>query len=174
MQSSDVMASVKLKNNLPTDRALKRIFDAVPILERHEVSDKTVAVAAKIVVARAKQLTPRGNEEDRRKRSASQRSKADWNYPLWKTTAYVTRKYGNAAGLAVIGTRWPKGNKAYFFTSPKGRRQVLWGRRTGRVIAQVRNWIVQAFDETKSAQISAMKNKLKELMDDIWRRSSRG
>jgi hypothetical protein len=89
--------------------------------------------------------------------------------------------------LAVIGPRWPKGNKAYFNTSPKGNAGHRWGKagqqyqrtRNGRTEtytaiaakprSQIRNWIVQAFDETKSQQLAAMKAKLTELTDKMMR-----
>jgi hypothetical protein len=158
-----------VKINLPSDAELKRMFDAVPVLERYSVSDKVVRAGAKHIVNRARQLAPRSTQVDREKRSKSQRASADWNYPLWKTIKLVVRKYARAAGVGVVGPEWPKGNKAYFNTSPRGRQQVLWGKRTGRTIPQIRNWIVQAFDETKQKQLASMKSKLKELMDDIWR-----
>lgn len=153
---------------LPTDAELERIFNAVPILERYKVGDKVTRAGAAVVVRRARQLAPRSTPEDRAKRSASQRKAADWDTPLWKTIAFVVRGYRRGA-TAVIGPRWPVGNKAYFNTSPSGRRQVLWGVRTGRTIAQIRNWIVQAFDETRSEQLAAMKTKLTQLMNDIWK-----
>jgi hypothetical protein len=155
-------------DKMPTDAELKRMFDAVPILEQYKVSDKVVRAGSAPIVTRARQLAPRSTPEDRAKRSKKQRAAADWDHPLWKTIKRVVRKYKNARGIAVVGPEWPKGNKAYFNTSPRGRRQVLWGRSTGRTIAQVRNWIVQAFDETKPQQLAAMKAKLKTLMREIW------
>ena len=156
-----------IRHNLPTDNELGRIFNAVPILERHKVADKVLTAGAQPIVKRARQLAPRSSQEDRDKRSAKQRASGDWDYPLWKTIKRVIRKY-RTGGYAVIGPEWPKGNKAYFNTSPSGRRQVLWGRPTGRTVAAVRNWIAQAFDETRGAQLTQMKAKLKSLMQDIW------
>lgn len=160
---------IDISHNLPSDAELDRMFNAVPILDRHKVADKVLRAGAKPIVKRAQQLAPRSTQEDRDKRTDAQRSSADWDYPLWKTIKHVVRKY-RTGGFAAIGPEWPKGNKAYFNTSPKGRKQVLWGRVTGRVIPQVRNWIVQAFDETKSQQLGAIKAKLKTVLDDIWKR----
>jgi hypothetical protein len=160
---------IDIKHNLPSDKELARMFDAVPILDRHKVADKVLKAGAKPVVKRARQLAPRSTQADRDKRSDKQRGAADWDYPLWKTIAHVVRKY-RTGGFAAIGPRWPKGNKAYFNTSPKGRRQVLWGKPTGRTLPQIRNWIVQAFDETKGQQLGAMKAKLKTVTNEIWRR----
>ena len=153
---------------MPTDAELKKMFDAVPILDQYRVSDQVLRAGSAPIVKRARQLAPRSTQEDRNKRSRKQRQSADWDYPLWKTIKRVVRKYNNARGVAVVGPEWPKGNKAYFNTSPSGREQVFWGNRTGRTVKQVRNWIVQAFDETKSQQLSAMKTKLQKLMREIW------
>lgn len=154
--------------NMPTDAELDKMFNAVPILEQYRVTDQVLNAGSHPIVKRARQLAPRSSKADRDKRSKTQRESADWNYPLWKTIKRVVRKYQRARGIAVVGPEWPRGNKAYFNTSPSGRRQVLWGHRTGRTIAQVRNWIVQAFDETKREQLAAMKAKLKEKMREIW------
>lgn len=168
------MAKNALDFQFPTDAEIKRMFDAVPVLERYGVADKVVRAGSDVVLQRARQLTPRSSPEDRRKRSSTQRQAADWDYPLHRAMARVVRKYRRARGVAVIGPRWPKGNKAYLFTSPSGRKRVFWGHlpRLGGLSAiapQVRNWIVQAFDETRGEQNAVMKATLKRLMDEIWR-----
>lgn len=164
------MARMKLDmTGMPTDGELNRMFDAVPALERYQVGDKTVRAGSSPVVKRARQLAPRATQKDRDKRARKQKSEANWNIPLHKTIARVVRKYRQARAFAVIGPKHPEGNKAHFNTSPSGRRQVLWGRRTGKVVAQIRNWIVQAFDETKPQQLNAMKSKLQSLMDQVWK-----
>lgn len=158
-----------IKLQLPTDAEINRMFDAVPILERYAVMNQTITAGAKPIVTRARQLAPRSKPEDRAKRSKKQQAAADWEFPLWKTIKVVYRKYSRTQ-VAVVGPEWPKGNKAYFNTSPNGRRQVLWGRVTGAIIPQIRNWIVQAFDETRPQQLDAMKKKLRLLLDQIWKR----
>ena len=156
-----------LKIEFPSDAELKKMFDAVPRLQRYNVSDKAVNAAARIVARRAKQLAPRQTAQQRKKRSAKQAKEANWNIPLYQTIAVVVRKYAiNAAGI--VGPKWPDGNKAYFNTGPGGRRQVLWGKHTGVVVPQIRNWIVKAFDETKTQQLEAMKKSLKKSMKELW------
>ena len=155
--------------DFPTDAELNRMFDAIPKLEKFGVLDKTCKAGADVVMKRARELAPRSTEVSRNKRSKSQQSKADWNYPLWKTIKRIVRKYQNRYGVAVIGPEWPKGNKAYFNTSPKGRKQVLWGKRTGRVVPQIRDWIVQAFDETRPQQLASIKEKLTQLTDQMMK-----
>lgn len=159
-----------IKMNLPTDAELTRMFDMAPKLEKYRVVDQAVQAASAPVVKRARELAPRSAVTgSAKKRSKSQRDKADWNYPLWKTIKRVIRKYSNRYGLAIVGPEWPKGNKAYFNTSPNGRREVLWGKPTGRVVQAIRNFIVQAFDETKPEQLDAMKKSLQKTTDQVMR-----
>jgi len=163
------MASIDLDTkNLPTDAELEQMFDAVPILKRHSVSDKTVRAGAKPIVKRARQLAPRSSKTgSAKKRSKNQRKGADWETPLWKTIKMVVRKY-SANAAAIVGPEWPAGNKAYFNTSPRGRRKFLWGKDTGETVPQIRNWIVKAYDETRPEQLKAMKDKLTQLMKQVW------
>lgn len=154
---------------LPSDAELNAMFNAAPKLERFGVADKAARAGGSVVVKRARQLAPRSSKTgSTRKRSGSQRELADWDYPLWKTIKQVVRKYSYNAS-AIVGPEWPKGNKVYFNTGPNGRREVLWGRVTGRTVPQVRNWIVRAFDETRPAQLEAMKKKLRSTLDQVWK-----
>lgn len=169
---------VDVRIDMPSDAELSRMFDAVPLLDRHQVFDKVLRAGARPVVTRAKQLAPRSSKTGSKDKwskkmlvdggaGGTPRGKAET--PLWKTIALVVRKYMKG-GVSVVGPKWPEGNKAYFNTGPSGRRQFLWGRNTGVVVAQIRNWIVQAFEETKPLQLSAMKKKLRQLMQEIWER----
>ena len=161
--------------DLPTDAELRQMFDAVPQLKRYSVGDKVVRAGGAVVVKRARQLAPRSSRTGSTQKwgksmfvdggtGGTARSRSE--KPLWKTIKQVVRKY-SANAASIIGPEWPDGNKVYFFSSPKGRREVLWGTRTGRTII-VRNWIVQAFDETRSEQLRVMKTKLQQLMREIW------
>jgi hypothetical protein len=158
-----------IKTNMPTDAELDRMFDAVDKLERYAVGDAVIKAGVEPIVKRARELAPRSSKTGTaKKRSRTQINAANWNIPLWKTIKRVVRKYQKGT-IGVVGPEWPAGNKAYFNTSPKGRRQVLWGKVTGKVVAQIRNWIVQAFDETKPEQLEAMKAKLKEKIDQMMK-----
>lgn len=179
------MSAMHFDFQLPTDQEIEEMFNVAAKLDRYQVADQVVRAAAAPVLARARELCPRSdNTGTARKRSAKQRASADWDTPLWKTIKLVVRKYAYS-GFAVIGPSWPKGNKAYFNTSPKGNKGHLWGyegksypRKDGgnhiagqaKPRAQIRNWIVQAFDETKPQQIEATKTKLRELCDKMFRR----
>jgi len=159
---------------LPSDAELNAMFNAAPKLERFAVADKATRAGGTVIVKRARQLAPKQTGRNRwskkmyidggtggTPRSANEK-------PLWKTIKQVVRKYSyNAA--SVVGPEWHEGNKAYFNTGPDGRRQVLWGKVTGRTVPQIRNWIVQAFDQTEAAQLEAMKKKLKTVLDQYWK-----
>jgi len=157
-----------IKLGLPSDADLNKMFNAVPILERHKVGDKVIREGTKPVVKRARELAPRDRVGHGKKRSKNQQGAANWTIPLWKTIAQVVRKY-DVRTTGVVGPKWPDGNKAYFNTSPKGRKVWYWGKDTGKTAAQVRNWIVEAFEDTKPQQLEGMKQKLKTVMDEVWR-----
>jgi hypothetical protein len=154
---------------LPSDAELKKMFDAVPQLRKHDVMAASVRAATQIISKKAKELAPRSTPEDRKKRSKTQRKSADWEgTPLHTTIGHVVRKYDKAA-FGVAGPRFPHGNKAYFNQPRSGsRRHVLWGRDVGRVMTVVRNWMMDAFEMTQSQQLSAMKKVLKQKLDEMW------
>lgn len=157
-----------IRIEMPSDDELKRMFDAVAVLDRYKIGDQVVKSGVDPIVRRARQLAPRDRSGHGMKRSKNQKAAANWNYPLWKTIKRVIRKYQRGT-LGVVGPEWPLGNKAYFNTSPGGREVYYWGKAAGKVAPQIRNWIMQAFEETRSEQLSIMKNKLRELMDKAWR-----
>jgi hypothetical protein len=170
-----VSNSLDVTFDLPLDGELATMFNVADKFYQKQAASKIIAAGVAPVVARARNLAPRSTQEARSKRSRKQQSEADWNYPLWKTINYVIRDYKkHSAG--VIGPEWPKGNKAYFNTSPKGRSRKLWGRDPNLlgdnplslIAPQIRNWIVQAFDETKTQQRDIVKAKLIEMMDEIF------
>lgn len=165
------MSKLEFKSSLPSDAELAAMFDMVPKLERYQVGDKVTRAAGKIVLDRVKQLTPRSSVTgSSKKRSSKQRGGADWdNTPLWKGMAMAVRKYATSTWVWV-GPRWREGQKIYFIAEWKKqtRRAFYWGR-PGPIVRKLRNWIVQAFDETKSQQLSAMKSVLTTEIDRVMR-----
>ena len=125
---------------------LSRIFDAHPFLDRYKVLDKALRVVARIIVKKAKENTPRGKEEDRRKRSKKQRAEANWEKQLWKTITFKLVKYENGS-LVIIGPKWPDGNKAHFLRSKDGRRVFYWGRDAGKIAPPHEDWLKRSFQE---------------------------
>lgn len=165
------MSKLEFKSDLPSDAELEAQWNMIPKLDRFAVGDKVTRAAGKIVLDRVKQLTPRSSQTGTaKKRAKTQRDGADWAPPLWKGMSMAVRKYATST-WAWVGPRWRDGQKIYFIGEWKRqtRRQVLWGKVTGKVVRKLRNWIVQAFDETKSQQLSAMKSTLTTEIDKVMR-----
>lgn len=161
---------------LPTDKELNKLFDAVPVLNRHQVADKTVRAGVKPITTRARQLIPRSSESDRAKRSTKQRqSSPGLDYPLWKTVKAVVRKGNSAGAIAVTGPEFKgsmsAGQKIYLIAEhkKKGRRVFYWGKDANRTKLKIRNVMLQAADETRPQQLANMKSVLKRELDRIWR-----
>jgi hypothetical protein len=142
---------------------------------RTGVAMDAVEAAGKVIVARAKELAPRGSQTGTsRKRSKKQSGAARWNIELHTTIGMVQRQ--NKKGtVSIIGPKWPDGNKAYFNTSPAGRQRKLWGSNPtaasglSTVAPQIRNWIVQAAEETRGAQLAAMRAVIEPEMREAMR-----
>ena len=159
---------VTLESNLPSDAALQTMFGTVGTFEKYKVGDRVVTAGTNPILKRAKELAPRDRSGHGDKRSQSQKAKARWNIPLHTTIKRKVWK-GNKGAVGIVGPTWPDGNKAYFDTSPNGRRIFYWGKSSGKVKITVRNWIVQAADETRHEQLDAMKSKLQEAIDEVIR-----
>lgn len=160
---------------LPSDAELKKMFDAVPQLNRYEVADAVVAAGIKPITGRARRLIPRSKPADRAKRSKKQReTNPGLDDPLWKSVRHVVRKAGRGGAVAVSGPEF-KGKagasqKIYLVAEhkQKGRRMFFWGRDGGRTKLKIRNVMIQAAEETKPEQLAAMKVPLKKKMDQVW------
>jgi len=171
---------IDMKIKLPTDAELKKMFDAVPILERYQVSDKVVRAGSAPITRRARQLMPRSKASDRekwnkeRKQGKGRPAGLD-KTALWKTVKLVVRPGRQASALAVTGPEFTgkdgAGQKIYLVAEHKqrGRRMIFWGRDGGRTKLKIRNVMVQAADETRGESLANMKAKLKTLMDTLWR-----
>ena len=162
-------------DRLPTDAEIRKMFDAVPALEKHKVADSVVRAGIKPITARARLLVPRSKASDRAKRSKEQRrTNPGLDSPLWKTIKHVVRTGGNASAVAVSGAEYTgaggPGQKIYLVAEhkKKGRRMFFWGKDGHRTKLKIRNVMIQAAEETRSAQLSAMKSKLKAKLDEVW------
>jgi hypothetical protein len=156
-----------LQLKLPSDAEIKKMFDAVPILDRYKVGDKAIRAGVRPIIKRARQLAPLDRKDHRKKRSKKQGAEANWEIRLWRTIASVVRKYDTKA-VGIVGPKWPDGNKAYFSTAPGGRQVFYWGKNAGKRKAQIRNWIVKASEETRSQQLRAITRELQKSMKQIW------
>ena len=174
------MSKVDVKIKFPSDAELKKMFDAVPMLERYAVGDKVVSAGCRPITNRARQLMPRSKEADKKKWNKERKAGTGrWagldKTPLWKTVKMVVRKGSKASAIAVTGPEFTgaggAGQKIYLVAEHKqrGRRMIFWGRDGGRTKLKIRNVMVQAAEEVRSQTLAAMKAKLTTLMDQIWR-----
>lgn len=161
--------------HLPSDAEIRKMFDAVPSLEKHKVADTVVRAGIKPITKRARMLIPRSSAADRAKRSKTQRmNNPGLDDPLWKTVKHVVRKGGNASAVAVSGAEYTgqggPGQKIYLIAEhkKKGRRVFYWGRDANLTRLKIRNVMVQAADETRAEQLAAMKGQLKKKLDEVW------
>ena len=166
---------MKIVTKLPTDAEVAAMFDAVPKLQRYAVAESVVRAGVKPITTRARQLIPRSEPEDRAKRSSNQRkTNPGLDDPLWKTVKHVVRSGRNAAAVAVSGPEFESnrnvGQKIYLIAEhkQKGRRVFYWGKDAGITRVKIRNVMVQAAEETKQQQLTAIKAMLKKKMDQVW------
>ena len=164
----------------PKEGDIKKMFDAVPILERHQVGSKATRAGARPVLSSAKSKAKSLYNGKRTRQGWSRnmfRQKIDGGQGrslteerIWKTLGMVVRKYDRGSAIAVVGTRWPAGNVIHYH-GPKagGRRVFYWGRDAGRTKLFV-DFLKQSFDETKQEQSAAIRESLKKSMRDIWER----
>lgn len=115
-----------------------------------KVADEGMKKANKYVRTRARQMAPRSSKTgSAKKRSKKQRESADWETPLHKTIKSKIHKSKDGS-VGVIGPSWPKGNKAYFNLSERGRQVVYWGKRQGTTYKQ-EDWLKKSLDESRDA-----------------------
>jgi len=185
-----------IKMDIPVDAELARMLNMDDRIDRFKLFDKALTAASGPVIRRARQLcwdgqkaapgAPSGNSAKRSwyqrngveppwakwiKRGKTKRNKygkVDWETQLKTTIGRVVRKYSRK-GIAVIGPSWPKGNKAYFNAGKNGRDVWYWGDDQGFKKKAMRNFIVQAFDETKNEQQQLMKAQVKTLLDQMMK-----
>lgn len=160
--------AIDFDGNFPSDAEIKKMFDAVPQLRRHDVMNAATRAAADVVVKAARKEAPRSKPEHIRAQSKSIRARFGGRKPLWKTVKRVIRR-GNTSSLAVIGPEYPEGNIAYFNQPREGqRRHVFWGRDTGRMYIVRRNWLAVAFDGSRASQLASMKRVLRQKLQEMW------
>lgn len=129
--------------------------------------DKAVGKAGTVVAKRARAIAP-NSKKSGTKEKQSAKAKSIWNKQVRSMIRSVVRRYPTAA-VAVIGPKAPEGNAAHFLQE-KPRKHVLWGKATSlKPMRIARDWIVQAFDETKQEQFSAMESSLRSDIDGVMR-----
>lgn len=131
----------------PTDRALK---SSMTVLQR-----KAIALAP----------------DSRRTGTRQKQSKASrkiWHGTLRKLIRTKLIRYQTGA-YGLVGPKSPEGNMANFVNGVP-RRMVLWGKVTRVAMYRyTRNWLVQANDESRAEQLSAIQTSLTKDIDKIMR-----
>lgn len=160
-----------MKASLSTEgmKELDDLLNQIPELVRATGGplDRAVAKAGLVIKRRAKQLAPNSNQTNTREKQSA-KSKKIWNHKLRDTITSVVRKYENYA-LVIVGPKNPQGNAAHF-NQEKPRTHVLWGKATRIQRTKTeRDWIVQAFDETKGEQNEAIRQSLQTEIDKVMR-----
>ena len=161
--------ALTIQINLPSDAEIKRMFDAVPLLRKHDVSGAVVREGAKAIAKQAKIEAPRSNPADTRKQSKSHRDKWGVAVKLHTTIGYVVRKGKRGMSYAIIGPKFPDGNKAYL-NQPRerSRKHMLWGHDRGRTYVARRNWILVAAERSRGSQIAGITKVMKQKMSEMW------
>lgn len=142
-------------------RKLDAALEQLPVKVQLAALESGVRPAAKVLQQRVKELTPRSRTSGSSRLWSKKTKAARSGEPeLRATVATKVLKPKNNIASALVGFRWPTGNKAHFVLPMKKstRKVVLWGRVTGREVAKHNDWLRQAFDETRQKQISAFEN----------------
>ena len=160
--------SNKVSLSIKGDKELEQLLAQLPILvvSSGGPTDKSMRKAGAIVRTRAKQLAPRSNKNPNGNSRDKQSAKArrTWSRKLSETIRSKVVKYPTTS-VAIVGPKSPEGNMANFMQE-KPRRLVLWGKATMTKPYRIaRNWITQAFDETKSQQDTAIRQVLRQEID---------
>lgn len=157
--------AVRVELDMRGDRELLNLLERLPklVVAAGGPTDRAVRAGANVVAKRARQLAPSSKKTGTR-RLQSLKSRKIWSETLREQIKVKLVKYPNSS-YAVIGPKSPQGNMSYF-VSGKERRHVLWGKATAVAMYRYkRNWMLQASDETKSQQLSAMRKSLTKDID---------
>lgn len=151
------------------DKELDNLLRKLPVLvvSSGGPTDKAVRAAGAIVRDRAKALAPDSKRTGSRAKQSA-KAKRIWTGKLRRLVRSRIRRYPKHS-VAIIGPKNPEGNMAHFMKE-QGRRHVLWGKATRVQQYRVaRNWITQAFDETRTQQNAAMVASLKKSIAENMR-----
>ena len=142
------------------EKELNRILSTVPGLMQAAAFEGGLRPAANVVKRRLKELTPKSKQNSkggRDKWSAKTRESRGGEKELHQETAVKLLRPKNRSAAALIGYRWPGGNKGHFVIPMKKdtRRQVLWGRDTGKEVRKGDDILKRSLDETRQAASTA-------------------
>lgn len=144
----------------------------IPLLMRLGPAERILKAMAKPIVVRAKAIAPNsrassGKDGPTRDKMSSE-TKAKWPESGKNHIKTIYRK-GDGGGYLVIGADDPLGNGLNFDASDRGRKVFYWGVDSGKVkrVEPSQRFMQKAFDETKSAQVSAGNAQLEKEMKEL-------
>lgn len=159
--------SVKVQITTTGQRELEAFLERLPVLVRSQggPQDTAIRAANQIVLKRARQLAPVSKKTGTEKKQ-SRKSREQWSQEVRRQLASKVKRY-DLVTVGLVGAKHPYGNAAHFMQE-KPRRHVLWGKASAiRGYRVMRNWIVQAFEETRSQQLAAIEVALRKKFSEF-------
>lgn len=142
------------------DATVIALLDKLPklLVSAGGPADRAMKAATTVLQQRAVAVAPDSRRTGSRKRQ-SKKSKAIWTGKLNQKIRKKIIRF-NTGVFGLVGPKSPEGNMANF-VSGKQRKLVLWGKKTRSTPYRYqRNWMLQAFDESRSGQLAAMRSVL--------------
>ena len=139
----------------------------IPVLMRLGPAERILKAMAKPIVVRAKAIAPNSRTSGTRDKMSAE-AKAKWPESGKNHIKMIYRK-GEGGGYLVIGANDPLGNSLNFDSSNKGRKVFYWGVDSGKIkrVEPSQRFMQKAFDETRSAQVSAGNAQLEKEMKEL-------
>lgn len=159
----------ELKVSISGEEKILALLDQLPALVAAQGGpvDRAITQAGDLIVVRAKELAPDSKLTGSRNKQ-SKKSREIWSKKLRNTIRKKIVKYPKTT-VAIVGPKSPEGNMAHFMQEDV-RRHVLWGNENNvRTYRIQRNWITQAFDETRSEQLKVIEDVLRDEIDKVVR-----
>ena len=139
----------------------------IPVLMRLGPAERILKAMAKPIVVRAKAIAPNSRTSGTRDKMSSE-AKAKWPESGKNHIRMIYRK-GDGGGYLIMGANDPLGNSLNFDASDRGRKVFHWGKDSGKIkrVEPSQRFMQKAFDETKSAQVSAGNAQLQKEMKEL-------
>ena len=139
----------------------------IPVLMRLGPAERILKAMGKPIAARAKAIAPDSRTSGTRDKMSAN-TKAKWPESGKNHIRMIYRK-GDGGGYLVIGANDPLGNSLNFDSSNKGRKVFYWGVDSGKIkrVEPSQRFMQKAFDETRSAQVSAGNAQLEKEMKEL-------
>ena len=139
----------------------------IPVLMRLGPAERILKAMAKPIVVRAKAIAPDSRTSGTRDKMSAE-TKAKWP-ESGKTHIRMIYRKGDGGGYLIMGASDPLGNSLNFDSSSRGRKVFYWGKDSGKIkrVEPSQRFMQKAFDETKSAQVSAGNAQLEKEMKEL-------